>query len=63
MKQEPKGVIVNFNVTKYYTVSIYGDTESDCWDQMDAMDPAKLSEDDFVEHEYSFNSIDGATLW
>jgi hypothetical protein len=51
MRREPRGLMATFVVTKTYYVSVYGTDEEDVWCNAEDLDPAKISEDDFVEME------------
>lgn len=58
-KEEPVGVVATFTVTKIYTVSVYGDTEDDCWDNIEE---ETISEDDLVDIKYEMTGVDSAGL-
>jgi len=58
-KEEPVGVVATFTVTKIYTVSVYGDTEEDCWDNVEE---EPTTEDDLVDIKYEMTGVDSASL-
>lgn len=58
-REEPVGVVGTFTVTKTYTVTVYADSEDDLYD---AIEEAKISEDDLIDIEYDLKDVDSAAL-
>lgn len=44
-KEEPVGVVARFTVTVSYSVSVYGDTEEDCWCAIEDMPAEKIAQE------------------
>jgi hypothetical protein len=61
-KQEPVGVVANFTVTVQYSVSVYGDTEEDCWCTVESMPAEKLAKEDVLDIAYDLQDVDSAGL-
>lgn len=58
-RSEPVGVVATFKVTKTYSVSVYGDTEEDCWCNIEE---ENISEKDLIDIEYDLTDVDSAGL-
>ena len=61
-KQEPIGVVANFTVTVQYSVSVYGDTEEDCWCTVESMPIEKIAQEDVLDIAYDLKDVDSAGL-
>jgi hypothetical protein len=61
-KQEPVGVVANFTVTVQYSVSVYGDTEEDCWCTVESMSAEKIAQEDVLDIAYDLKDVDSAGL-
>ena len=61
-KQEPVGVVANFTVTVTYSVSVYGDTEEDCWCAIEEMPAEKIAKEEVLDIEYELKDVDSAGL-
>jgi hypothetical protein len=61
-KQEPVGVVANFTVTVQYSVSVYGDTEEDCWCAVEEMPIEKIAKEDVLDIAYDLKDVDSAGL-
>jgi hypothetical protein len=61
-KQEPVGVVANFTVTVTYSVSVYGDTEEDCWCAIEEMPVEKIAKEEVLDIEYELKDVDSAGL-
>jgi hypothetical protein len=61
-KQEPVGVVANFTVTVTYSVSVYGDTEEDCWCAVEDMPIEKIAKEDVLDIAYDLKDVDSAGL-
>ena len=59
---EPVGVVGTFTVTLTYSVSVYGDTEDDCWCAIEDMTPEKITKEDLIDVEYELTGVDSAAL-
>jgi hypothetical protein len=59
-KQEPVGVVANFTVTVQYSVSVYGDTEEDCWCAIEDMSAEKIAKEDVLDIAYEIQDVDSA---
>jgi hypothetical protein len=58
-REEPVGVVATFIVTKTYKVSVYGDTEEDCYDNIEN---ETIKEEDLIDIEYTMDGVDSAGL-
>jgi hypothetical protein len=61
-KEEPVGVVANFTVTVQYSVSVYGDTEEDCWCTIEEMPAEKIAKEEVLDIEYELKDVDSAGL-
>jgi hypothetical protein len=61
-KQEPVGVVANFTVTVQYSVSVYGDTEEDCWCAIESMPIEQIAKEDVLDIAYEIQDVDSAGL-
>ena len=61
-KQEPVGVVANFTVTVQYSVSVYGDTEEDCWCAIESMPIEQIAQEDVLDIAYDLKDVDSAGL-
>ena len=58
--QEPVGVVANFTVTVSYSVSVYGDTEEDCWCAIEDMPVEKIAKEEVLDVDYQLQEVDSA---
>ena len=61
-KEEPVGVVATFTVTVSYSVSVYGDTEEDCWDKVENLPIEKITKEDVLDITYDLQDVDSAGL-
>ena len=61
-REEPVGVVANFTVTVSYSVSVYGDTEEDCWDKVENLPIEKITKEDVLDITYDLQDVDSAGL-
>ena len=59
-KKEPVGVVARFTVTVQYSVSVYGDTEEDCWCAIEDMPVEKIAKEDVLDIAYEIQDVDSA---
>jgi hypothetical protein len=61
-REEPVGVVATFTVTVSYSVSVYGDTEEDCWDKVENLPIEKITKEDVLDITYDLQDVDSAGL-
>lgn len=61
-REEPVGVVATFTVTVSYSVSVYGDTEEDCWDKIENLPIEKITKEDVLDITYDLQDVDSAGL-
>lgn len=60
--KEPVGVVARFTVTVSYSVSVYGDTEEDCWCKIEDMPAEKIAQEEVLDISYDLKDVDSAAL-
>jgi len=61
-REEPVGVVATFTVTVSYSVSVYGDTEEDCWCAVEEMPVEKIAKEEVLDIAYDLKDVDSAGL-
>lgn len=61
-REEPVGVVARFTVTVSYSVSVYGDTEEDCWCAIEDMPAEKIAKEEVLDIAYELQDVDSAAL-
>ena len=61
-REEPVGVVARFTVTVSYSVSVYGDTEEDCWCAIEDMPSEKIAKEEVLDIAYELQDVDSAAL-
>jgi hypothetical protein len=61
-REEPVGVVAKFTVTVSYSVSVYGDTEEDCWCKVEELPVEKITKENVLDITYDLQEVDSAGL-